>query len=333
MKFSKTFLVLSLGFLFLRIPPAHADAPVAKLGDTTLMESEMQKDIAMPLYEAENSLYQVKEGWITQKARTYVFDKAAKDAGLTRAAWDKKEVASKIKEPAKAEVDGLRNNFPPEKANSPEATQQIVDYLKNQQRAKREQELYGTLSKKYGVTVLIKAPEAPHIDVTYRKDDPAVGAANAPVTLIEFTDFQCPFCQRSQAVLKQVEEAYKGKVKVVARQYPLPFHPRAKPAAEVALCANEQGKFWPMREKLFAEQKLEEADFKQYAKDLGLKQPDFDTCVADHKYAARIEEDIADGQRFGVRGTPHFFVNGRPISGSQPFSAFQQIIDAELAKK
>ena len=196
----------------------------------------------------------------------------------------------------------------------------------------QENVVYQQLVQKNPVELLFAQPEAPHIDVTYAADDPMRGPKTAPVTIVEFTDFQCPFCKRSQETIKQIEAAYGDKVKLVERQYPLPFHNRAKPSAEAALCAKDQGKFWEMHDKLFPSQSLEDADIQRFAKDIGLNEKKFDKCLADHKYMARIDGDIADGQRFGVQGTPHFFINGTPISGAQPFDAFKPVIDAALAK-
>jgi protein-disulfide isomerase len=123
-------------------------------------------------------------------------------------------------------------------------------------------------------------------------------------------------------------------VKLIYREYPLPNHPNARPASEAGQCANEQGKFWPYHDKLFAnQQRLGASDLKQYAVDLGLDGAKFNACVDSHKYAAVVEADIAAGNEVGVNGTPAFFINGRMISGAQPFEAFKKIIDEELETK
>jgi protein-disulfide isomerase len=213
-----------------------------------------------------------------------------------------------------------------------QAKEKAKAILSEQRHQLQENMVYQTLLQKTPVELLFTAPEMPHINVTYSDDDPSIGPKNAPVTIIEFTDFQCPFCKRSQATIKQIEDTYGNKVKLVERQFPLPFHNRAKPAAEAALCAKEQGKFWEMHDKLFPSQSLEDADFKRFATELGLNVKKFEKCVAENKYEARINADIAAGQRYGVRGTPHFFINGSPVSGAQPFENFKVVIDRELAK-
>ena len=118
------------------------------------------------------------------------------------------------------------------------------------------------------------------------------------------------------------------------REYPLPNHPNARPSAEAGQCANEQGKFWPYHDKLFAnQQRLGTSDLKQYAVDLGLDAARFNGCIDSHKYAALVEADVSAGNDAGVNGTPAFFINGRMLSGAQPFEEFKKIIDEELANK
>jgi protein-disulfide isomerase len=165
-------------------------------------------------------------------------------------------------------------------------------------------------------------------------DSPAQGPANAPIELVEFSDFQCPFCYRSFPTVKQVMDTYSGKVRFVYRNYPLPNHPNARPAAEAAQCAHEQGQFWPYHDRLFADQsKLSDTDLKAAAAALGLDAGRFNACLDSHKYQARVEADTKAGNEAGVNGTPAFFINGRLLSGAQPFDEFKKIIDEELARR
>lgn len=167
-------------------------------------------------------------------------------------------------------------------------------------------------------------------------DDPSLGDSNAPVTIVEFGDFQCPFCQKFfQSALPQIKSQYvtTGKARLVYRDFPLPFHPMAQPAAEAAECANEQGKFWQYHDYIFGHQsELSETNLKAWAATLGLDAARFNGCVDSHKYAAEIKKDAADGQKAGVSGTPSTFINGRLIVGAVPFEQFQQIIEEELKK-
>ena len=181
---------------------------------------------------------------------------------------------------------------------------------------------------------------SPTVDMAKLLDDDAVrGDAKAPVTIIEFSDYQCPFCERFYSQTeKQIEEQYvkTGKVKFVYRDFPLSFHQNAQKAAEAAECAGEQNKYWEMHDKLFDNSQgdgtgLNTADLKKYAADLKLDTTKFNDCLDTGKMTSEVQKDFLDGQKAGVQGTPAFYVNGQLISGAQPFSAFQQVIDAELA--
>ncbi len=166
-------------------------------------------------------------------------------------------------------------------------------------------------------------------------DDPVKGQKNAKVTIVEFSDFQCPYCASfHQQVFSQIMENYikVGKVNFIYRDFPLPFHANARAAAIAADCAGEQGKYWEYHNIIFQNQdKLDASFLIDYASRIGIDSLKFSKCIEEND-GADIDLDIADGKRFGVTGTPMFFVNGREIEGSQPFSAFAQIIDEELSK-
>ena len=164
-------------------------------------------------------------------------------------------------------------------------------------------------------------------------ESPVKGPADAWVTILEVSDFQCPFCKRVGPTLKQIEEKYGDDVRIVFKYNPLSFHNRAKPAARAAECAHEQGKFWPMHDKLFENQgQLEDAQLESYAGAVGLDVKKWKSCYASNKYDARIEADQKQAVTLGARGTPAFFINGRYLGGAQPFSSFQALIDEELKK-
>ncbi len=169
--------------------------------------------------------------------------------------------------------------------------------------------------------------------VEIRPDDPVKGPAQAPVTLVEFSDFQCPFCARAEPTLKQLEQLYGNELRVVWKHQPLPMHPNAMPAAEAAEAAREQGKFWPMHEKLFENQTaLSPEAYERFARELGLDLPRFRAALSSEKYRARIQEDMAQGARVGANGTPTFVIDGELLVGAQPLEAFQAVIDRHLQK-
>lgn len=165
-------------------------------------------------------------------------------------------------------------------------------------------------------------------------DDPARGPQCAPVTIIEFSDFQCPACSRYvNETLPLILATYGDQVRYVFRDFPIPSHPQAQKAAEAAQCAFEQGKFWDYHDMLFQNQgALDVPSLKSYAVALGLDESTFSLCLDSGKYAAEVQKDFDDGVAYGVTGVPTFFINGRKVVGAQPFSTFQSIIEEELAK-
>jgi protein-disulfide isomerase len=176
------------------------------------------------------------------------------------------------------------------------------------------------------------AADAPDIKQDVKLGDaPVRGPASAKVTLISFSDFQCPFCGRAAPTIRQLEGDYKGKLRVAFKQLPLPFHEHAHLAAEAALAANEQGKFWEYHDKLFANQQaLDRPSLEKYAEDLGLDMPKFRAALDSGKFKERVDRESKEGAAVGATGTPTFFINGHKLVGAQPIDQFKTVIDAEL---
>jgi protein-disulfide isomerase len=161
----------------------------------------------------------------------------------------------------------------------------------------------------------------------------ALGPADAPITIVEFSDYQCPFCRRWHAeVYEPLLAAYPGKIRLVYRHLPLTsIHPDAFSAAEASMCAGEQDAFWKFQDKLFSSESLGNSAYLQYAQDLGLNMTTFEACLTDHKYQQAVETDSNFAIDLGIRSTPTFFINGLAIVGAQPLDVFKQVIDKELA--
>lgn len=171
-------------------------------------------------------------------------------------------------------------------------------------------------------------------------DDAVLGNKNAPVTVIEFSDFECPFCGRAFAdAVTGIKRDYvdKGKVRFVYRDFPLSFHPMAVPAAEAAECAHEQGKFWEYHDKIFTNQEsLSQENLKKWASELGMDSSKFNSCVDSRKFKSEVEKDFSDGSAAGVSGTPTFYIGNDKdgyiqVVGAQPYAVLKQAIEAELA--
>jgi protein-disulfide isomerase len=160
---------------------------------------------------------------------------------------------------------------------------------------------------------------------------PSRGPADAPVTIVEFSEFQCPFCRRVLPTLRAVEDRYRGRIRLVFRHFPLARHKDAPKAAEAAECARDQGRFWEMHDRLFENaERLGVADLKRHARAVGLDGPAFDGCLDSGRHEGRWRRDLADAESYGTSGTPLFFVNGRLVSGAQPFAVFARVIEEEL---
>lgn len=206
---------------------------------------------------------------------------------------------------------------------------QIADYLRNEKRKAAENKLEQRIRVEKKVEVAYQ-PYRLHFN---NDGAPSAGKKGAPVTIVEFSDFQCPYCKGVAPELKQVEQKFGDKVQIVYRQFPLTsIHQFAAKAAEASLCANEQGKFWQMHDGMFADQtRLSVSDLKQTAQRIGLDTKKFDACLDAGRYVEQVQNDTREGQRLGVTGTPALFINGLPVDGGAvPYSVLEAMIQQEL---
>ncbi len=202
----------------------------------------------------------------------------------------------------------------------------IKNYLQQERRRKTWQDFVASLRERAKVETRM-AP--PRIDVA--ATGPARGRPDAPVTIVEFSDFECPFCRRAEATVRQILDRYPQQVRLVYRHFPLPMHPEARPAAEAAACAGDQGKFWEFHDKLLAGA-LDQASRERYASEVGLDVEKYKACVANRQFKDAVAADEKAGEAAGVSGTPAFFVNGVPLSGARPLEEFVKVIDGELQR-
>jgi protein-disulfide isomerase len=205
---------------------------------------------------------------------------------------------------------------------------QLKTAIERETKNKRAREIFEQLKKAGGYQLVLKGPAKARKNVAAL--GPARGPANAPITVIEFADFECPYCAKVLDTVEAVFAAYPGKIRFVFRHYPLSFHQKAPKAAEAAACADEQGQFWKFHDALFSSQELEVDALKLQAKASGLDEKKFDACLDSGHGQAVVKRDLADGQLAGVSGTPAFFINGVMLSGAQPEEAFRKVIDQEL---
>jgi protein-disulfide isomerase len=213
-----------------------------------------------------------------------------------------------------------------------EVEPQLLAMLHERKVAARRQEFLSSLRAAADVSVDLMPPASFRANVGL--DGPARGASNAPVTIVEFEDFQCPFCKRAQDTVEQVLARYKDRVRMVHRDLPLrTLHPASWKAHEAGRCAEDQGRFWEYRALLYKNAPAATPEkLSNYASQAGLNVADFTKCLDSGKFNAIVQKDEDEASRLGIQGTPFFFINGRLLSGAQPESEFVRIIEDELHK-
>jgi protein-disulfide isomerase len=259
---------------------------------------------------------------------------AAKAKGAAPEAFVQAEVAKRVKPVTDTDVRTfyVQNSERMQGRSFEQMSAAIQQYLNDQAQTNAKQELIAEL-KKAGPPIRV-VMDAPRTAIMVNPDDPSDGKADAPVTVVEFSDFQCPFCQRVMPTLKQLRTKYGDRMRLVWKDFPLTqIHPQAFVAAQAGNCAREQGKFWEYHDKLFGNQSALQPDgLKKYAADVGLDTAKFNQCLDSAKYEARVQDALGVGGRLGITSTPTVFVNGRMINGAQPMDVFQSVIDDELAR-
>ncbi|MDC0709100.1 thioredoxin domain-containing protein [Stigmatella sp. ncwal1] len=333
--------------------PATSAAPAASAG-----QCEPASDTVVATYKLDGAEQKVTYGELTSRIGPpmadlekrkqdlikrgldgYIIEKLvqseAKKRGLENEdALIKAEVESKVATPSDAEIQKIYdqakagNQLPPD-VSLEQVKPEIVKMLGEQAKREHAQALFTQLKEKADVQINLPEKRAEVAAI-----GPSKGPDNAPITIVEFSDFQCPFCSKAIQNVDEVMKSYEGKVKLVFRHFPLSFHADAPKAAEASACAQDQNKFWEFHDKLFAsQQNLKVDDLKKYATELGLDAARFNECLDSNKKAELVKKDMADGEKVGVTGTPAFFINGVALSGAVPASEFKTIIDAELKKK
>jgi protein-disulfide isomerase len=314
----------------LAVPLLCAAEPVATVAGTPISREDLEKHVKPKLVEIENERYEALNDGLEEMISEQLFEKEAKSRNVTVEQLEATEITAKVPEPTDADVQKVYDENKSQLGNQTldQVKPRIVEFLKQQKAGERQQAYVDELKTKYKTTINLKPPVV-EVSTAGR---PARGPDKAPITIIAFSDYQCPYCKRAHATVEQVMQTYGDKVKLVYRDYPLPFHENARPAAEAAACANAQGKFWEYHQKLWGASDLSTEKLKTMAGEVGMDQQKFDDCLAKQEFKAVIDKDIADGASVGVSGTPAFFINGRMLSGAQPFEKFKEVIDEELAR-
>lgn len=302
---------------------------VAVVNGKEITEQELLDRVRGELLKLEAQMYDVRRNGVDELVSDYLIEQAAKARGLSSDQLMAQEVDAKIGEVTSKEVEEFyATNKARIRKPLDEVRPQVTHYLLQSKLTEARRAYVKGLRANAQVKVLLKPP----VIAVSAEGAPFKGPPNAPITIVEFSDFQCSYCKRVLAVLNQVMERYPDQVKLAFRDFPINnIHPHAQKAAEAAHCAAEQGKFWEYHDLLFEKQEaIPNANHVEYAKALGLEVTSFQACLESRKYQEKVERNYADGMKAGVSGTPAFFINGRLLSGAQPLEAFKTVIDEEL---
>ncbi|MBX7147617.1 thioredoxin domain-containing protein [bacterium] len=308
--------------------PSGGDV-LARVNGVDITDAEVSAALSKQLSKVQSQIFDIKRNGLQDMIEDKLLEAEAKKRGVTLEELLKTEVKDKITEPTETD---LKNFYEFAKARFNNAPfEQVKPQLMAQVSATKERTVYNDFIKKLKegskVEILMQRPR---IEVS-ADDDPSKGDVDAPIQIIEFSEFQCPFCKKARPTVEQILETYKGKVHYVFRDFPLSFHKNAPKASEAANCAGDQKKYWEYNHNLWENQKgLEIENLKQYAADLKLDTKKFNECLDSGKFKAEIDKDIKEGSESGVSGTPAYFINGIFVSGAQPFDRFKEIIDEEL---
>ena len=319
-------------------PAANPDQVVAEIGGRKVtlkeLDAKWEEFDAAERARVTQLLYQNRRNMLEQVMGEILIENAAKAAGQSVDDYLAQDAAKRATPVTDAEVAQFyeMNKDRAQGRSLQDLGGQIKDFLEAQRKLQMRAQLVEELKVAGGASLKVLL-DPPRYNVAVLDHDPVRGNVKAPVTIIEFSDYQCPFCARVVPTLTQVQQAYGDKVRIVFKDFPLPNHAEAPKAAEAAHCAGEQGKYWELHDAMFANQRsLFVPTLKETARKLGLDGAKFDACLDSGKHAESVRTDYSLGESMGVNSTPTVYINGRALVGAQPFEAFKQIIDEELAR-
>jgi protein-disulfide isomerase len=309
--------------------------PVATIDGEPLSKAALDQEVAPQLARLDEEAYEIRKQQLDEMINDRLFAAEAKRRGVTVDALIQAEVTDKVTPVSDSDIQDFiaKNRRRLRLPDDPTPViPQIKDYLATEKTKARREAFASDLREKAHVQVLLKMPALYRAPIDL-KGAPSKGPDNAPVTIVEFSDFHCPFCRGVQPTLQQVLQKYPNDVRLVYKHFPIDsLHPQARRVAEASWCAQQQNRFWQFHDAVYANPPdASAAAIKSFATTAGLDMNAFDTCVASGRAEPIVQAHIDEGTHYGVSGTPGFFVNGRLLSGAVPFKSFSEIIDEELA--
>lgn len=304
------------------------------VGKEVINKKDLTEGLESDIYSLERKIYDLKMKRMKEIAVEKLMEQDPKKKGLTVDQYFKKYIAQNMKIKEEEINQFVKDRNIPEDQVNPSIKQKIREYLYNEKKDELLADWLAKKTKKNPIEVYFKRPSRPQFDVAVGSA-PYTGDENAKVTVVEFSDFQCPFCKRGAVRINEIKKKYGNKVKVVFKNFPLPFHKQAPKAAEAALCAEElkKGMFWDYHDALFADQgNLKPEDLIKKAEKLKLDKEKFSGCLNSSRYAAAVAKDIQQGTGLNIQATPTFFINGKLIAGAEPLQEFIDVIEEELKR-
>jgi predicted DsbA family dithiol-disulfide isomerase len=307
---------------------------LANVDGQLVYASDLEKSAAKALSEQRERLYHLQKQKLEEYVDAVLLTREAKKSGVSVGTLLDREVQSKIMPITDDEIEVFHSSNKSRLGmDLKESREQIREFLRNKKIGTQKALYLRSLRSNSRIETYLKVPPL------FRAEVPTTGAPSkgpeyAPVTIVKFEDYQCPFCKQVQPIIAELLSRYNGKIRLVHKDLPLDsIHPQARQAAEAARCADEQGKFWNYHDALYANSPNASRDnLKSYAREAGLDVNAFDLCLSSDKFKAVVQRDLIDGAQLGVSGTPTLFINGREIPANQPLEVFGAIIDEELGR-
>lgn len=308
---------------------------VARVGDTAVtlgdLDAAWNKNDPGGRLQAMMDLYETRRRVLDLVVGDRLIDREAESRGIDREALLAEELPSRTREVTDEEIDRIYQQ------NSDRLGGRTLDEMRPEIRQILEQQLPDQALRTY-MTELREAADdvsvvldPPRQTVAIEVSDRSRGPADAPIVIVEFSDFECPFCQQATATMAELLARYPDEIRFIYKDFPLPNHQNAFKAAEAGHCAHEQGKFWEYHDTLFATEDLGIDALKGHAEELGLDPTSFASCLDDARHAETVTAEMATGRSYGASSTPTLFINGRPIFGAMPLIVFDEIVQEELA--